>query len=209
MERPDMPPTFRGTVGSYCELTGYYPVQVHGYSLVLGLPQTGSSECPPSIKTFLTKHIRSLRDGGYLPSNFSQLTAEQIINSRNTALVEVIGVVPAGAPKGDQFDVEVTVLEGTQTTSLQGGWLMPTELRQVVGRYTGGTMVRQPTARARGLVFINPLPLSAATGEKADPRRGIVRHRDSRRDSLRPPSRSSCRRGPHTEACWGRNCTMN
>ncbi len=174
VERPDMPPTFRGTVGSYCELTGYYPVRVHGYSLVLGLTQTGSSECPPAVKTYLVKHIRSLRDGGYLPSNFNRLTAEQIINSRSTALVEVVGVIPAGAPKGEQFDVEVTVLEGTQTTSLQGGWLMPTELRQVVGRYTGRTMVRQSTARAGGPVFINPLPLSAATGQKADPRRGIV-----------------------------------
>lgn len=103
VERPDIPPTFRGTVGSYCELTGYYPVRIHGYSLVLGLSQTGSSECPPVVKTYLVKHIRSLRDGGYLPSNFSQLTAEQIINSRSTALVEVVGVVPPGPRKGSNL----------------------------------------------------------------------------------------------------------
>ena len=173
-EHPDVPPTFRGTVGSYCELFPDNPVRVQAYSLVLGLSGTGSSECPPTIKSYLVKQLRSLRDRGYLPNIYRQLTAEQIIASSSTAVVEVIGTVPARAPKGERLNVEVTVLEGTQTTSLQGGWLMPTDLRQVVGRYTGRPLARQPTARAAGPIFINPLPLSLVTGQKADPRRGIV-----------------------------------
>ena len=125
VERPDVPPTFQGTVGSYCELIGYYSVRVHGYSLVMGLPQTGSSECPPAIKPYLVKHIRSLRDGGYLPSNFKNLTADQIINSRNTAMVEVINLQP-------QSDGgEVTLVETTadhQRCYLEGEWGEPGEV---------------------------------------------------------------------------------
>jgi len=171
---PDLPATFQGTVGSYCDLTGYDSIRVQCFSLVVGLHNTGSSECPPSAREYIVKHIRSLRDSGMLPRKYDDLTAGEILSGRDTAVVEVTGLVPAGAPKGERFDVEVLVAEGTQTTSLQSGWLIPSELRVVVGRATGGQLVRSITARASGPIFINPLPISTMTQRRSDPRRGIV-----------------------------------
>ncbi|MCP4712702.1 MAG: flagellar basal body P-ring protein FlgI, partial [Planctomycetes bacterium] len=174
LERPDLPATFQGTVGSYCELTGYDPVRVQCFSLVVGLDNTGSSECPPSARTFMIKQIRRLRDGGMLPRKYDDFTAAEILTGRDTAVVEVTGLVPAGAPRGARFDVEVMVASGTQTTSLQRGWLIPSELRVVVGRATGGQLVRNPTAIASGPIFINPMPISTMTQQRSDRRRGIV-----------------------------------
>ena len=174
VEYPDIPPTFLGTVGSHCELSGYDPVRVQGYSLVVGLHNTGSSECPPSARTYLIKHIRSMRDSGMLSGRYAELTAEEILYGRDTAVVEVTGLVPAGAPRGERFDVEVTVVEGTQTTSLQSGWLIPSELRVVVDRTSGGQLVRRSTAKALGPIFVNPLPVSTVSEQTSDPRRGIV-----------------------------------
>jgi flagellar basal body P-ring protein FlgI len=165
---------FQGTVGSVTELTGYADVRVRGYSLVLGLMRTGSSECPPSIKTHLLQQLRKLKDQKLLPPAYTDLDAESIISSRSTAVVTVEGLVPAGAPKREKFDVNIRALEGTQTTSLQGGILIRTELQIVVAQQGGRIIAARPTAIAAGPVFINPFPRSTQATQTADPRSGVV-----------------------------------
>jgi hypothetical protein len=136
--------------------------------------RTGSSECPPSIKTHLLHQLRKLKKQKLLPPTYADLGAERIIASRSTAVVIVDGLVPAGAPKREKFDVNIRVLEGTQTTSLQGGILMRTDLQIVVAQQGGRVIAARPTAIAAGPIFINPFPLSTQTTQKADPRRGVV-----------------------------------
>ena len=168
------------TVGAVSEISGYAAVRVNGFGLVYGLTDTGSSEAPPTQKAYLIQHIRRYKDR--LPKPYNKMTAEQIIESRSTAIVAVSGVVPPGAPKGEAFDVEVTILPQTQTTSLQGGTLMFTELRLITAQ-EGGTLAGRTTASAEGPVFINPFPLTAriadpnaasVRNDKSDPRRGKV-----------------------------------
>ena len=164
-----------GTVGSVCELAGYAGVRVQAYSLVWGLAGTGSSECPSSARHYLIDYIRRMRPQRFMSGEYAQLTAEQLIDSRDTAVVSVQGIVPAGAPKGERFDVEITIPWSTQTTSLQGGWLMRTELQIVMATQATGRMVAgRPTAVATGPVFINPFPLSSDDSKEANPRRGVV-----------------------------------
>ena len=164
---------FEGTVGMACELTGYTGVRVQGYSLVLGLPRTGSAECSAPVKKYLIQAILKLKKQKRLPALYAHMDGEHILASTSTAAVMVTGIVPPGAPKGQRFDVQVRVLEGTQTTSLQGGRLMPTELRVVVPR-AGRQLARHVTASAEGPIFINPFPLSADSAQKVNPRVATV-----------------------------------
>jgi hypothetical protein len=52
------------------------------------------------------------------------MSPQQLLNSSDTAVVIVEGVIPPGAPKGSKFDVRVTVAPGTSTVSLEGGRLL-------------------------------------------------------------------------------------
>ena len=160
------------TIRSVCDLAGYEGIRVMGYSLVWGLKETGSAECPPDIRNMLIKHIRVLKASGkkYLSGKYAKMTAEELINSTDTAVVKVSGTVPAGAPKGTKFDVSVSIPFATQTTSLEGGILLPTDLRRVTSGIPGSKV-----AIAGGPIFIDPLPVySDGEVERADPRFGVV-----------------------------------
>jgi flagellar basal body P-ring protein FlgI len=165
---------FQDTVGSICELVGFQSVKVQGYSLVIGLTGTGSSGCPIPVRTYLAQNLRRIKDQGFLPRIYLDLTADEIINHSSTAVVIVNGMVPAGALRGDRFDVEVTALEGTQTTSLQGGRLLRSELQIVVPGYRGRPVASRPTALATGHIFVNPFSVTQGELRRVDPRRGNV-----------------------------------
>ncbi len=166
------------TVGSLCELQGYADVPVFGHGLVWGLPGTGSGQCPPYVKSYMLQYLRTVRPQKYMGPKYANMTAEQLINSRDTAVVRVEGIVPAGAPKGTRFDVRLFIPWATQTTSLQGGWLLPTDMRIVVTEaQTGMPLAGFTTARSAGPLFINPFPLGVEPNkklQKVDPRRAVV-----------------------------------
>ena len=172
-KKPSKIDPLQDTIGSLCELTGYAAVRVSGYSLVWGLPGTGSSECDPTTKAYLIQQIRQNDLKQFMSEEYQELTAEQIFDSRNTAAVEVTGLVPAGAPEGIRFDVQVRPIQGTQTTSLQGGFLLRTEMRQFFsGRF--GADAGRVAALAGGPIFVNPFPIGPEPNQKADPRNGLV-----------------------------------
>ena len=114
------------TVGSLSGVIAFRPISVKGIGLVMLPSETGSSECPPYVREYLKQYILS-RTLGKTP-----LSAEGLINSKKTAVVMVEGLIPAGAMDGDIFDVKVTSLPNTQTTSLSGGKLFTTDMHIVV-----------------------------------------------------------------------------
>ncbi|MCK4629155.1 MAG: flagellar basal body P-ring protein FlgI, partial [Sedimentisphaerales bacterium] len=176
-ERPvstETPESLGVTIGSLCELMGYDSVRLKGHALVWGLPGTGSGECPPFVKEYLNQHIQKLQSRGFIPEQYANMSAEQIISSRSTAVVGVSGTVPAGAPKGSRFDVDISIPWSTQTTSLQGGRLFLTELQQVVPGLSGRLIAGRSSAFAFGPLFINPFSLSADSSQRVDPRRAVV-----------------------------------
>ncbi len=111
------------TIGSLATVRGFEPVVVEGYGLVAGLKGTGSAECPPAIRAYLAREIRRR-----LPER-GTLDVEKFISSMDTAAVLVEAVLPEMPFKNEYFDVKVTALPSTQTTSLDGGGLLPAELR--------------------------------------------------------------------------------
>ena len=119
------------TIGSLAAIYSPELVAVEGYGLVGGLEATGSSECPPSIRAYLKRYILK-----QLPDY--RIDLDELIDSPSTAVVHVVGEVPSLEAKERRFDVVVAALAGTQTTSLEGGWLYGAELR-VTGRLGVGT----------------------------------------------------------------------
>ncbi|MCH6551821.1 MAG: flagellar basal body P-ring protein FlgI, partial [Planctomycetes bacterium] len=155
--RITVPQIMRGTVASETILDGYRPVVVRGYGVVVGLNGTGSRDLPPDVRAHMIQEAS--RNGiGLESSGFGNVSPERFLDSMDTAVGVVEGLIPPGATEGTRFDVRVYAHPMTSTTSLEGGRLYTAELRPVVRRGLPPTGSRQAAAiaRARGEVFINP-----------------------------------------------------
>ncbi|MHC4736438.1 MAG: flagellar basal body P-ring protein FlgI, partial [Planctomycetota bacterium] len=139
------------TIGSLVEVVSPDLVAVEGYGIVGGLRGTGSGDCPPRVRTYLKQ---------YILKHFSEHRADvdTFISSSDTAVVRVYGVMSTAVLESRHFDVQVAALPGTQTTSLEGGWLYSTELKQV-GRFG---LVTRVLGMAEGAVFIDTIETSGA-----------------------------------------------
>ena len=135
------------TIGSLARVVSPEAIKVEGYGLVSGLKGTGSAECPPRIRAYLTRYIRK-----QLPPS-SRANVEQYINRPDTAVVFVEAIMPAVASQSQYFDVLVTALPGTQTTSIEGGWLFETELK-IAGSFGVTTEV---LADAKGPIYTDKI----------------------------------------------------
>jgi hypothetical protein len=134
------------TIGSLAEIVTPESIPVEGFGLVAGLSGTGSAECPPQIRAYLVRYIQT-----QLPK--SGVNVEKLISSTDTAVVQIEGVMPAAAWKNQYFDVKITALPGTRTTSLEDGCLYTAELK---ARGTFGITTRV-LANAEGPVFIDKI----------------------------------------------------
>ncbi len=144
------------TIGSLVEVFSPTVIPVEGYSVVGGLDGTGSAECPLQVRNYLQR---------YLLSKQQDLDIEKFITSKNTAVVIVQGLMPTGGEKKQRFDVKITALSGTQTTSIKGGWLYGVNLKSP-GTFTITTRI---LADAAGPVFINELGQ-----ENVNPKTGYI-----------------------------------
>jgi len=136
------------TIGMLADVIVPESIPVDGFGLVGGLNGTGSAECPPQVRDYLKQYILT-----QLPE---RIDIDKFINRKDTAVVQVYGVIPAAASKNQCFDVQVTPLPGTQTISLENGWLYRTEL---ILRGTFGVSTRV-LAAAEGALFIDKITSS-------------------------------------------------
>ncbi|MHC4360928.1 MAG: flagellar basal body P-ring protein FlgI [Planctomycetota bacterium] len=133
------------TIGSMVEVFAVDTIRVEGFALVGGLKQTGSSQCPPQIRPYLEKYIqRELR---------KEKNVARLIESKNTAVVIVGGLMPAAVAKNQRFDVKVIPAAGTQTTSLERGMLYGAELWEA-GKFG---IAFKSLASAEGPIFIDKI----------------------------------------------------
>ncbi len=164
----DMPSILRGVVGAEATLRGNTPELVTGYGIVVGLNGTGSADVVPSVRTILEREM-SRRGVGKETSGMGWTSPSRMIDDPNTAVVLVQAIIAPGAPEGSHFDVLVSALPGSATTSLEGGVLWTTELRPGF-QVPGGPDV-PADAKAAGEVFINPFTDPAAAKEDGINRR--------------------------------------
>jgi hypothetical protein len=153
------PPAELGaTIGSLADVVQPVPVAVEGYGLVGGLPGTGSAYCPAEVRAYLKQYIPT-----QLPTE--RINIDALLNSKNSAVVALQGVIPTMPSLGERFDVRVTLLPGSEATSIQGGWLYKAEL---VLKGTFGVRTR-PVALVDGPVFVNAIGTA-----QIDPRSGYL-----------------------------------
>jgi flagellar basal body P-ring protein FlgI len=113
------------TIGSLVKVIAPEPIPVNGFGLVVGLEGAGSAECPPEVRAYLRQYILK-----QLPAK-SEFNVDEFINSSDTAVVSIEGLIPAIASRNQYFDVRVAALPSTQTTSLDGGRLLKADLRML------------------------------------------------------------------------------
>ncbi len=156
----DVDPIMRGTVGAEAIMVGINPTVVRGYGIVVGLKGTGGRLMPAEVRAALLQEIarRSVADA--LKAELG-MTPDQFLNSDETGVVVVEGVIPPGAPKGSKFDLRVSALPGTDSTSLEGGRLYSCDLHP--GPLLVGSRQALIIASASGNVFINPFVEPGAT----------------------------------------------
>jgi len=152
----DLPEIMRGTISSSCWLDGWSDVVVRDYGFVVGLKGTGHRTMDAPIRAFMLEQMARMGVGsersGY------NIPPEQLLDSLDTAVVIVEAIIPAGSPMGTRFDVRVSALANTETTSLEGGTLWTTELRPALapGRPPVGPRRARTIARAYGQLLTNP-----------------------------------------------------
>lgn len=147
----DVPQIMRGTVASEALVLGYRDVVVRGFGLVVGLRGTGSRVMPADVRAFMVREM-GRRGVGLPPLN--EFTPDELLDSMDTAVVIVEGIIPAGAPAGTRFDVRVYSAPGSSSTSLEGGRLFTCDLRP--GQASTGNRQATILATAIGPVFVNP-----------------------------------------------------
>lgn len=167
----DVPEIMRGTVASKCYLRGYndQDIVVHGWGLVVGLKGTGGRIMLDQVRAHMIQEM-ARRGVGSAAQDFP-MSPEALLDSPDTAVVVVTGVIPHGAVEGERFDVRVEKMPGvTDVTSLEGGRLWTTELRPAQGPLPPvGSRQARSIAIAGGDVFTNPfvVPNAGADGEIA------------------------------------------
>ncbi len=160
----DVQPMMRGTVASEAVIAGENPTIVRGYGLVVGLRGTGSRLMPAQVRSWMLQEM-ARRGVGNTATGFGRVTPEGMLDSEDTAVVVIEGVIPPGGVKGGRFDVRVYSAPGTGTTSLEGGTLYTTDLRP--GDISVGPKQATSLAIARGQVFINPFAEPEARNQDA------------------------------------------
>ncbi|MHC4770253.1 MAG: flagellar basal body P-ring protein FlgI [Planctomycetota bacterium] len=122
---PGKPLNPRGTIGTVAKYYATQATPIRGIGIVACLAGTGSSECPPEIRDELEKYIwQQVPEAG-------SVNPRLVIESQDTAVVEITGVIPALSTPIDRFDVILKPLSSTQTTSLDGGCLYTADLKEM------------------------------------------------------------------------------
>jgi len=143
----------KGTVGEVTYVQGLRGMRVSGFSLVRGLAGHGSRTCPPTIREYIIREIRKLHSAN--PHSKPAMTAEQLIDSLDTAAVRVDAIIPFGMTKGRRFDVVVKTID-PEARLIAGSYLVACDLKIIKEVSPQQILEGKIHARARGPVFINP-----------------------------------------------------
>jgi hypothetical protein len=142
------------TIGEKTMVGNAEPVPVSGVGLVEGLEGTGGPAASDGYRGMLEDELQKQ----------GEKNVKELLNSpaKDTALVLVSALLPAGGRGGDKIDVEVMLPRDSRATSLRGGKLRKCKLynydfaQRLSPRYTGpaGVLKGHPIAEAAGPVLV-------------------------------------------------------
>jgi hypothetical protein len=130
-------------VGDYVSIKGEGMMTLQGVGLVNGLAGTGEDPPASFYRKMLLDDMRRMKIDN----------PEQLLASPDTALVIVTAYLPPLVRKGDRIDVDISLPEGSETTSLVGGWLLPCRLSEFA-YIDGGMREGKELARSSGPVIL-------------------------------------------------------
>lgn len=151
-----LPVYVRGTVAQYARLDRTWDISLVGHGVVVGLGTTGSKEVPAAVEKYLTEYMAKHKIG-MRSTNTDDVKPLSILQDPDTAVVLVGAMVPLGAPVGTKFDVDVSAMPQTTTTSLSGGHLLPCEMMLAPAGVAAPLTANVPRiGEAKGGAFLNP-----------------------------------------------------
>jgi hypothetical protein len=156
--RTDLPAYLDDTIMQYTDLGNTQPDPVSGYGLVVHLQGTGGSRVPTPVRDFMLKEL-ARHDFGSPITGWA--APEDVLRSKDVAIVRVDGLIPVGARAGTNwstwFDCRVTIPQESDATSLAHGDLYQCELKE------NGANPSDPNGRdvfakaqAAGPIYIKP-----------------------------------------------------
>ncbi len=159
----EVPDYLKDTIGAVARFAGRESVAVQGYGFVTSLDDTGTKVVPPGVRQQILDMMR--RNKVEHP--------EKVLADSETAVVTVSGRLRPGISKGELFDLAVQAIPRTDTTSLEGGFLLQCDLSRVM--LARGVESRgEPLALGRGSIFVSPFGSEGKPKGSGDPRIGRV-----------------------------------
>lgn len=151
-------------IGDYIKIVestlGY--IKVQGVGFVHSLDGTGEDPPASPLRKRLLDDMR-----------LEEITdPNTLLRSPNTCLVVVTAYIPPIVRQGDIMDVEIKLPDGSEATSLAGGWLMPCRLSEhalLEGTVREGSQI----AVATGPILVNSLADGEAS-KSASSRSGVI-----------------------------------
>ncbi|MBX3443669.1 MAG: flagellar basal body P-ring protein FlgI [Planctomyces sp.] len=131
-------------IGDYISVSGFTNVVLEGVGLITNLDGTGE-DIP--VSPFRTKLMEDMKRRGVKDPN-------TLLRSKDTALVLVRAMLPPLIKKGEPFDIEVMLPDGTKCTSLSGGWLLECDLKEYANVSGGGVREGKRLAKAAGPILL-------------------------------------------------------
>jgi flagellar basal body P-ring protein FlgI len=131
-------------VGEMTQIVGGYWIQLEGAGLVVDLNGTGEDPPPSEARHAVLEDLK--RRGIPNPN--------KILKMPNVTVVIVTGYVPALIRKGEHFDVEVRLPDGSKVKNLNGGRLMTCWLREHIRDPGGADHTSHEFAIAEGPVLV-------------------------------------------------------
>jgi flagellar basal body P-ring protein FlgI len=138
------PPKVQETVGDLSFVVSRGEWKVEGVGLVRGLDNTGADAPPSTERKQLVDEM----------SKAGVEHAEKLLANRKFSMVLVRLTIPIGVSSTDRLDVQVEVPPACGTTSLAGGYLMMTRLREVARGAGTGPLGGPEMALAQGPIMI-------------------------------------------------------
>jgi flagellar basal body P-ring protein FlgI len=150
-----VPPFMAGTIFERADVVSTQPFQVSSYALVARLRDTGDSAgVPTTVREWMVNQM--VKHGiGMSTQGLHDVQPEQLLNSPKFAIVRTDGYIPVGARRDQTFDVLVSALPDSTTSSLAHGVLYETDLGPNGANPTNPTVINV-AAKATGPVFVNP-----------------------------------------------------
>jgi hypothetical protein len=163
-----VPEFLKGTIVELCDTFNTEPQAVNNFGLVVNLKGTGDAyNVNNDVKDYIVKTMAKHGIGSARTAGLEGSMPDEWLRDPRNAIVRVDALIPAGARVGQRIDVAVSALPGSNTSSLAGGMLYRTELKERgADPRLPGVGVKTPVI-ADGQVFVNPV--YALADPNADP----------------------------------------